>query len=44
MTVDAAEGKGVWALWFAGAKRERAYFGYESIVAVPPEKPKAESK
>jgi uncharacterized protein YodC (DUF2158 family) len=42
MTVDstAADG-GVWAVWFAGAKRERAHFNVDSLEQAPP---KTESK
>lgn len=35
MTVDTDESdKGIWAVWFAGAKRERAHFSIESLLPV----------
>ena len=41
MTVDEADGgNGLWAVWFAGAKRERAHFNTESVALAPVEEPK----
>lgn len=48
MTVDAVDGEdafsttgGVWAIWFAGAKRERAHFSVEAIIPVEEATPEA---
>jgi uncharacterized protein YodC (DUF2158 family) len=32
MTVDRSDSDGVWAIWFAGAKRERAHFSDQSLI------------
>ena len=41
MTVNNLTGdNGVWAVWFAGAKHERAHFSVESIEAAPAPEPK----
>lgn len=36
MTIDSSVSTGgVWAIWFAGAKRERAHFHVESLDTAP---------
>jgi uncharacterized protein YodC (DUF2158 family) len=36
MTIDEIVTDGVWTVWFAGPKRERAHFHAESLDPAPP--------